>query len=212
MFNIEVYKVLRKNNNFEHLQFHDKCARSSSTGLCNLFQYKHIPNSQMAVVLSQQSPQAIYFRAVVTCYIALHCTGVSIVLVTVCICSSKLLSGCFFPSREGIRECHLCWQHRLTRLSDRKRAKWSDHWRPRRHGPQALARWLASGVYVCGCVAQRSRERKESRHQCLCISEEQSTQVANGYAASDTWGHPRAMHWHGASRNQACHHSGHRRR
>jgi len=70
------------------------------------------------------------------------------------------------------------------------------------------------GLQVClrGSVAHGSLERKESRHQRLCISEEQSTQAGNRYAASDTRGHPWAMHWHGASRSQTCHHSGHRRR
>lgn len=75
------------------------------------------------------------------------------------------------------------------------------------------------------CVCVRGGERwrecvwlgdlfkgKKGRHQCVHTSEEQPTQVANGYAGSDTRGHPRAIHWHRTSMNQACHNLGHGRR
>ncbi|CAB1432516.1 unnamed protein product [Pleuronectes platessa] len=45
------------------------------------------------------------------------------------------------PSLIGQRTCSpAARDRRLTRLSDRKRAEWSDHRRLRRHRPQALAR------------------------------------------------------------------------
>lgn len=82
-----------------------------------------------------------------------------------------------------------CTDSIVTEMSDRAGAKRSD---PRRPG-SGVRQMEVFGVCVCGEQAPpRSR-----------------TQGANASSALDTCGHPRAVHWHGADRNQACHHSGH---
>lgn len=80
---------------------------------------------------------------------------------------------------------------------------------------EGVSVWVCLSLYVCVCVCVHLGDLfkgKKSRHQCLHTSEEQPTQVANGYAGSDTRGHPRAIHWHCTSMNQACHNLGHGQR
>lgn len=62
------------------------------------------------------------------------------------------------------------------------------------------------------CVAQGSQQKKESRHQSVYFRGAGYTGKLMDTLPQPPAGHPRAMHWHGTSRNQACHHPGHRQR
>lgn len=107
-------------------------------------------------------------------------------------------TGLFFPLKERYKGKPVV----LTASSDE--AKWQGEFTGR--NSVVFKSWpdgcfqlcIYEWVYVCGWGIF---VRRDSKHQSLHISEERSTQVANGCEGSDTCRHPRAIHWHGTSRS-----------